>query len=101
MSAKQRGKPFSQRYILFNQEVHENVQHDVTYAQVEKFILLWNEGFSIDTIYRRLNVHKVTAALMAMDLEMCGAIKARRNGLYGWRFDCEFDDFWKEYKANA
>lgn len=95
-----KGKGYTPRYILFSEEEHEKVALDVTYPQVDKFILLWNEGFSINTIYRKVGVHKVTAALMAMDLEMTGRLKARRNGVNGWRFDCEFDEWWKNYKEN-
>lgn len=90
--------PLSKRYILFSQEEHERVNLDVTYAQLEKFILMWDAGFHINTIYRNNNTSRVTAALMVMDLEMTGAIKKRKKGLEGWRDDSEYREWYESIR---
>ena len=86
------------RYILFSQKEHEMVQLDFTHAQIEKFIGMWEADFSLNLIYRKLNIHKVSAALIAMDLELLGVIKPRKHGLIGKRLDGEYDDWFEDFK---
>lgn len=73
------------RYILFTGEVHEIVKFDFTQRQIETFITLWNQGHPINKIADRLNTSKVSAALIAMDLEMAERIEPRAGGLLGKR----------------
>ncbi|WP_107950918.1 hypothetical protein [Lysinibacillus parviboronicapiens] len=88
------------RYILFSQQEHEMVQLDFTHTQIEKFIGMWEADFSINLIYRKLNIHKVSAALIAMDLELLGVIKPRKHGLIGKRLDGDYDDWFEGFKKN-
>jgi hypothetical protein len=74
------------------------LQLDFTHEQVEKFIGMWEADFSINLIYRKLNIHKVSAALIAIDLELLGVIKARKHGLIGKRLDGDYDDWFEEFK---
>lgn len=77
------GRKVNSRYILFTGDVHETVKFDFTIKQIGTFIEMWNQGHSINTIAQRLNTSKVSAALIAMDLEMSGRIKQRASGLLG------------------
>ncbi len=74
------------------------VQLDFTHAQIEKFIGMWEADFSLNLIYHKLNIHKVSAALIAMDLELLGVIKLRKHGLIGKRLDGDYDDWFDEFK---
>ncbi|MFF2174956.1 hypothetical protein ACFVT8_00600 [Lysinibacillus sp. NPDC058147] len=77
------GRKVDSRYILFTGEVHETVKFDFTTQQIGTFIIMWNQGHSINTIARKLNTSKVSAALIVMDLEMTGKIGPRAGGLLG------------------
>lgn len=94
------GREIKGRYILFSQKEHEMVQMDFTHKQIEKFIGMWEADFSINLIYRKLNIHKVSAALIAVDLELLGVIKARKHGLIGSRLDGDYEEWLKEFKNN-
>ena len=91
------GKSIRNRYILFSQEEHENIQTDFTHDQIEKFIGMWEADFSINLIYRKLNIHKVSAALIAVDLELRGVIKPRKHGLWGARLDGDYEGWLEEF----
>lgn len=45
-----------------------------------------------------MNIHKVSAALIAIDLELLGVIKPRKHGLIGKRLDGDYDDWFEEFK---
>ncbi|MFJ7663727.1 hypothetical protein ACIQXW_15250 [Lysinibacillus sp. NPDC097162] len=92
------GRKVKGRYILFSQPEHEMLQLDFTHEQIEKFIGMWEADFSINLIYRKLNIHKVSAALIAIDLELLGVIKPRKHGLIGKRLDGDYDDWFVEFK---
>lgn len=92
------GRKIADRYILFSQPEHDMLQLDFTHEQIEKFIGMWEADFSINLIYRKLNIHKVSAALIAIDLELLGVIKARKHGLIGKRLDGDYDDWFEEFK---
>lgn len=92
------GKKTSSRYILFTHEEHELVQLDFTHDQIKKFIGMWEADFSINLMYRKLNIHKVSVGLIAIDLELRGLIKPRKNGLFGTKLDSEYDSWLEEYK---
>lgn len=77
------GRKVANRYILFTGDVHETVKFDFTVKQIGTFIDMWNQGHSINKIAQKLNTSKVSAALIAMDLEMSGRIKQRVGGLLG------------------
>lgn len=94
------GRKIADRYILFSQPEHEMLQLDFTHEQIEKFIGMWEADFSINLIYRKLNIHKVSAALIAIDLEILGLIKARKHGLIGKRLDGDYDDWFEGFKRN-
>lgn len=77
------GRKVEKRYILFTDEVHDTVKLDFTKLQIETFVTLWNLGVPINKIAKRLNTSKVSAVLIAMDLEMTGRIVPRFGGLLG------------------
>lgn len=85
------GRSIRNRYILFSHEEHEAVQTDFTHEQIKKSIGMWEADFSINLMYRKLNIHKVSVGLIAIDLEMRGLIKPRKNGLFGTMPDSEYD----------
>ncbi|MGE7840069.1 hypothetical protein ACQKNX_04690 [Lysinibacillus sp. NPDC093712] len=67
---------------------------------IPKFIGMGEADFSINLIYRKSNIHKVSAALIAIDLELLGVIKPRKHGLIGKRLDGDYDDWFEEFKKN-
>ncbi|WP_249072460.1 hypothetical protein [Lysinibacillus sp. BPa_S21] len=71
------------KYILFTGEAHDKVKFEFTTKQIEIFITLWNLGCPINKIVQRLCTSQVSAALIAMVLEMSGRIKQRIGGLLG------------------
>lgn len=79
------GRKVEARYILFTGELHDTVKFDFTIQQIATFITMWNQGFSINTIARKLNASKVSMVLIAMDLEMAERIGPRAGGLLGKR----------------
>lgn len=91
------GRKTNSRYILFSHEEHEMVQLDFTHEQIKKFIGMWEADFSINLMYRKLNIHKVSVALIAIDLELRGLIKARKKGLFGTKPDNEYDAWLEDF----
>ena len=83
MGRNRQGRQIRSRYILFTGVEHDIVQLDFTEHQIDTFITLWNDGLPIQKISRKINTSKVSVALIAMDLEMTGKIKAREGGLFG------------------
>ncbi|MFJ7661971.1 hypothetical protein ACIQXW_06175 [Lysinibacillus sp. NPDC097162] len=64
-------------------------------------LLVWGKLISLLTlIYRKLNIHKVSAAIIAIDLELLGVIKPRKHGLIGKRLDGDYDDWFEEFKKD-
>ncbi|MFJ5788515.1 hypothetical protein ACIP9G_00365 [Lysinibacillus sp. NPDC093197] len=56
-------------------------------------LLVWGKLISLSIlIYRKLNIHKVSAALIPIDLELLGVIKPRNHELIGKRLDGDNDD---------
>lgn len=70
-------------YILFTQPQHEDIDFSFTEHKVRRFIELWNEGYSIPVIAKKLSRKQIELTLLAMDLHMSGKIKAREGGFFG------------------
>lgn len=71
------------KYILFTGPDHEKVKFEFSTKQIEIFITLWNLGYPIDKLAKRLYTSQVSVVLIAMDLEMAGRIEPRVGGLLG------------------
>lgn len=73
----------TKKYVLFTQEVHEGIDFSFTEHKVNRFIELWNQGYSIPDIAVKLGRKQIELTLLAMDLHMSGKIKAREGGFFG------------------
>ncbi|MDM5333417.1 hypothetical protein QUF56_09280 [Ureibacillus composti] len=71
------------KYVLFTQDEHETIDFSFSKTKVEKFIELWNEGYSIVIIARKLQRKQIEVTMLAMDLDIVGKIHPRPGGIFG------------------
>lgn len=66
------------RYIVF-----QDYNLDFTYQQVAQFKKMWQQGYSTESIAKKLHCKIVESDLLAADLLLHGKIKNRVGGLAG------------------
>ena len=73
----------SKRYYLFSSELHDEVRLDFTPETINRFLELWQAGYSHEAISKRLQVLPIELALIAMDLDYIGRLPERKGGFWG------------------
>lgn len=61
----------------------EDCVFDYHLGKLETFCKLWEEGWSIKTIGKKMGLSQVNVTLIAIDRDLKGKIKPRKGGIYG------------------
>lgn len=73
------------KYVLFTQDVHDEIRWDYTTDKIQQVLDLWNEGYRYVEIGKKLSLRKIEVMLILLDLAEQKKIPERAGGLFGNR----------------